>query len=178
MTLADNRRANFKAWMEASDLTLYRVSKDTGVNYNTLRSYVGDGTDKITESLKGSNEAQIANTYRLTIEDIFGSEEDEEGPRNHLRAWREFRFLTVDELAAAIGSTAATVEMLEAQPNPPSGKWLRRFAPAFETTVGMILDFAPQDVDPEMLNGAFGLRSQKPNPAPVQAGRRRTGTEG
>jgi len=178
MNLADSRRTNFKAWMEASNLTLYRVAKDTGVNYNTLRSYVGDGTEKITESLKGSNEAQIASAYRLSIEDIFGTDEEEDGPANHLRAWREFRLLTVDELAHAIGSTAATVEMLEAQPNPPSGKWLRRFAPALETTVGMILDFAPQDVSPDQLDGAFGLRTSVPVKPIVATQRKRTGTEG
>lgn len=158
MAISDDRRERFKAWMAANDYTLYRVAKDTGVNYNTLRSYVGDGTDKITESLKGSNEAQIARAYRLTVEDIFGSEDEDDAPSNHLRAWREFKFLTVDELAQAVGTTPANIELLENQPSPPSAKWLRRLAPALDTTVGAILDFAPGDVDSAALEGTLSVR--------------------
>ena len=158
MAISDDRRERFKAWMAANDLTLYRVAKDTGVNYNTLRSYVGDGTVKITESLKGSNEAQIARAYRLTVEDIFGAEDEEDAPSNHLRAWREFKFLTVEELAQSVGTTPANIELLENQPTPPSAKWLRRLAPALDATVGAILDFAPGDVDSAALEGALSVR--------------------
>lgn len=159
MAISDDRRERFKAWMVANDLTLYRVSKDTGVNYNTLRSYVGDGTDKITESLKGSNEAQIARAYGLTVEDIFGADEDDDAPANNLRAWRVFRQKTRDELADEIGTTPANIELLEQLVYPPSEKWLRRIAPALKTTVGAILDFAPEDVDSAALEGALSVRS-------------------
>lgn len=183
MAISDDRRERFKAWMAANDYTLYRVSKDTGVNYNTLRSYVGDGTDKITESLKGSNEAQIARAYGLTVEDVFGSDDDDNAPANNLESWRLFRLKTRDELADEIGTTSANIELLESLPHPPSEKWLRRIAPALQTTVGAILDFAPEDVDSDVLEGALSIRSGGgvrvvgvPNAATRLAAK--TGTEG
>lgn len=181
MAISDERRERFKAWMAANDYTLYRVSKDTGVNYNTLRSYVGDGTDKITESLKGSNEAQIARAYGLTVEDVFGSDDGDDAPTNtnYLRAWRKFRHMTLDEVADAIGSTKATVQQLEVGRMSLSHKWLLKIAPVLGTTPGMLLDHDPNDLPTSVLETWAAIAAEdQPQALKVLESFKRTGTEG
>lgn len=151
MSLQDQRRENFIAWMKASDLNMNQVAEESSVSYNTIRSYVVDTNGKRTASLTGVNEAKIASAYRLTVEDIFGGDDPEEGERNNLRAWREFSFLTVDELAARVGVPASTIEHLEEQAASPSDKWLRRLAPALQTRPGFLREFDPNEVDTRAL---------------------------
>ena len=151
MSLQDDRRANFKAWMDASDLNMNRVAAKSGVSYNTLRSYVGDGTGKQTASLTGVNEAKIASAYNLSVEDIFG-EASKDDRANNIRAWRELRHLTVDELAARVEVPSSTIDYLESQAWRPSDKWLRRLAPALSTMPGFLADFDPKDVDTAVLD--------------------------
>lgn len=71
MGLASERRENFLAWMKAEGLNANQIAKQSGVSYTTLRSYLDDGP-KGTRSLKGDNEAMIANGFGLSVEDIFG----------------------------------------------------------------------------------------------------------
>lgn len=151
MSLQDDRRANFKAWMEASGLNMNRVAATSGVSYNTLRSYVGDGTGKQTASLTGVNEAKIASSYNLSVEDIFG-EAAQDDRSNNIRAWRTFRQLSVDELAARVDVPPSTIEYLEGQAWRPSDKWLRRLAPALATMPGFLADFDPKNVDTAVLD--------------------------
>lgn len=177
MSLQDIRRENFIAWMKASGLNQSRVATTSGVSYNTIRSYVGDGTGKQTASLTGVNEAKIARAFDLSVEDIFGSEL-EEPERNHLAAWRKFRFMTIDELADKIGVPPATIELLETTPRPPSDKWLRRLAVPLETTAGFILDFDPTDVDTAALEAALSVVRPAEAKVAERAEARRTGTTG
>lgn len=151
MSLQDDRRANFKAWMDASGLNMNRVAASSGVSYNTLRSYVGDGTGKQTASLTGVNEAKIASAFNLSVEDIFG-EAEAGGWTNNIKAWRDFRRLTVEELAARVEVPASAIEYLEAQTWRPSDKWLRRLAPALTTMPGFLADFDPREVDTAVLD--------------------------
>lgn len=177
MSLQDDRRENFVAWMNASGLNQGRVATVSGVPYNTIRSYVGDGTGKQTASLTGVNEARIASAFGLSVEDIFGSVV-EEPERNHLAAWRKFRLITVDELADKLGVPASTVELLEASPRPPSDKWLRRLAVPLETTAGFILDFDPNDIDTDALESALSVVRRAEAKVTARAEARRTGTDG
>ncbi len=66
---------------------------------------------------------------------------------NHLRAWREFRQLTQDELGARIGTTGSVISLLENGHRQLSLKWLYKLAPALNTTPGMIVDHDPKELD-------------------------------
>lgn len=177
MTLQDLRRENFDAWMKASGLNMSQVAKASEVDYNTIRSYLVETNGKRTASLTGVNEAKIAAAYRLTVEDIFGGPDPEEGERNHLRAWREFRFLTVDELAARVGVPAANIELLEEQSAPPSDKWLRRLATPLQTRPGFLREFDPTEVDTDALEAVVAKPTAKVSAKPKWSGVK-TGTDG
>jgi transcriptional regulator with XRE-family HTH domain len=70
---------------------------------------------------------------------------------NHLRAWREFRKMTQEQLAEAIGTTAPVVSLLESGDRSLSLKWLLRLAPALRTTPGILLDHDPNTLDTDVL---------------------------
>ena len=70
---------------------------------------------------------------------------------NNLRAWREFRQLTQDELAALIGTNGSVISLLESGTRGLSLKWLQKLAPALKTKPGMILDHDPNDLDNSIL---------------------------
>lgn len=70
---------------------------------------------------------------------------------NHLRAWRKFRHMTLDEVAAEIGSTKAVVQQLEVGRMSLSHKWLIKLAPVLGTTPGMLLDHDPNDLPTSVL---------------------------
>jgi transcriptional regulator with XRE-family HTH domain len=82
---------------------------------------------------------------------------------NNLRAWREFRRMTQEELAEKVGTTAAVISLLESGHRQLSLKWLQRFAPALRTTPGFILDHQPEDLPTDVLDtwGAIP-EAQKP----------------
>ncbi len=71
-----------------------------------------------------------------------GNEEKNGGP-NHLRAWREFKKLSQDELADAVGTTQSQIAHLEGGERALSAKWLRKLADALKTTPGHLLDHDP-----------------------------------
>jgi len=80
-------------------------------------------------------------------------QEAEESPANNLRRWREYRGLTVGELAKKVGTTAQIVTDLETGAVEVSAKWLQRLAPALSTRPGLLLDVAdPNDADPDILD--------------------------
>ncbi len=70
---------------------------------------------------------------------------------NHLRAWRKFRHMTLDEVAAEVGTTKAVIQQLEVGRMSLSHKWLVRIAPVLKTTPGMLLDHDPNDLPTAVL---------------------------
>lgn len=71
--------------------------------------------------------------------------------RNHLRAWREFRRMTQVQLAEAVGTKGSVISLLESGERRLSDKWLRRLAPALQTTPGHLLDYDPESVPTDLL---------------------------
>jgi transcriptional regulator with XRE-family HTH domain len=76
---------------------------------------------------------------------------DKNGGPNYLRAWREFREMTQQELAEAVGTNSNMIGYLESGERGLSAKWLRRLAPALNTTSGMILDHDPAELDSDII---------------------------
>lgn len=72
-------------------------------------------------------------------------------PRNHLRAWREFRRMTQVQLANAAGTKGSVISLLESGDRRLSDKWLRKLAPALLTTPGHLLDHDPEDVPTDLM---------------------------
>lgn len=77
--------------------------------------------------------------------------EDKNGGPNHLRAWRTFRGLTQSALAERIGTNPNMIQYLETGERGLSAKWLRKLAPALETTPGLLLDHDPHELDADIL---------------------------
>jgi transcriptional regulator with XRE-family HTH domain len=75
---------------------------------------------------------------------------DKNGGVNHLQAWREFRRMTREELASKVETTGAVIWHLEQGERALSAKWLRRLAPALNTTPGMLLDHNPNDLSTDV----------------------------
>lgn len=78
-------------------------------------------------------------------------DQDKNGGPNHLRAWRAYRKLSQAELAERVGTSANMIGYLESGERGLSAKWLRRLAPALETTPGMLLDHDPATLDNDIL---------------------------
>lgn len=74
------------------------------------------------------------------------------GGPNYLRAWREFRGLSQEELADAIGTSHQVIGYLERGRTQLSAKWLRKLAPALETTPGMLLDHDPNELNADVID--------------------------
>lgn len=72
------------------------------------------------------------------------------GP-NYLKAWREFRRMTQDDVAEKLGTTGAVISLLEEGKRGLSAKWLRRLAPVLHTTPGLLLDHDPHELPTDVL---------------------------
>jgi transcriptional regulator with XRE-family HTH domain len=79
-------------------------------------------------------------------------EEEQVGPPNNLRVWREYRGLSVSELAKKAKTSAQTITDLESGAVELSRKWLDTLAPPLNTTPGRLLDLNPYENDPEILD--------------------------
>lgn len=79
-------------------------------------------------------------------------EVDKNGGPNFLKAWREYRKLSQEDLAEKVGTTASMISMLETEQRGLSAKWLRRLAPALNTTPGHLLDLDPESVDTDVIS--------------------------
>lgn len=73
-------------------------------------------------------------------------------PPHFLREWREFREMTQDELAAAVGTSKSVISDMERGKLQLSPKWLRRFAPVLKVQPGHLLDYAPEDLDNDIID--------------------------
>jgi transcriptional regulator with XRE-family HTH domain len=104
---------------------------------------------------------------------------DPNGGPNHLRAWREFRELSQEELAERAGTSHQVIGYLERGRTQLSAKWLRKLAPALETTPGLLLDHDPHDLDRDLIemwtNASAMERRQITS---IAATITRTGTDG
>lgn len=97
---------------------------------------------------------------RFTNCDTAGmADTDKNGGPNYLRAWREFyrwpdgrRGMTQQELAERVGTNANMIGYLESGERGLSAKWLRKLAPALNTTSGMLLEHDPEDLDSDAID--------------------------
>lgn len=62
--------------------------------------------------------------------------------------------MTQAELADKVGTNDNVISLLESGDRGLSDKWLRKLAPALGTRPGFLLEFAPHDVDLEILEAA------------------------
>ncbi len=81
--------------------------------------------------------------------------------QNHLRAWREYRGLTQEELAAKVGTTAAVISLLENGQRSLSASWLERFAPHLQASPGFLLDYSPGDLTADILEAWANVPSDQ-----------------
>lgn len=82
---------------------------------------------------------------------LYGLRMDDE-PKNYLRAWREFRGMSQDELAQRVDTAKGVISLLENGKRPLSDKWLRRLADVLDTRPGHLLDHDPNDLDTDILD--------------------------
>ncbi len=84
------------------------------------------------------------------------------GP-NYLQAWRLYRDMTQAELAEKVGTNQNMIGYLESGERGLSAKWLRKLAPALNTTPGMLLDHNPNDLSADILDiwGSADIRQRR-----------------
>lgn len=64
---------------------------------------------------------------------------------HYLRQWREFRRMTQEQLADAVGTSKAVISLLESENRGLSDKWAHRLAKPLRTTPGALFDYDPQE---------------------------------
>lgn len=98
---------------------------------------------------------------------------------NHVRAWREFRHLTQEELAEAIGCSKATIGHIETGARRLSDKWAHPIAEALNTKPGYLYDHDPNDLPTAILDVWAAIPDEdRPRALQVLEAFRRTGTDG
>lgn len=106
-------------------------------------------------------------------------ESDKNGGPNHLKAWRLHRGMTQEQLAEAVGTNPNMIGYLESGERGLSAKWLRKLAPALDTTPGMILDHDPAELDSDIIDiWAHADRRQRAQLSEIAKTLIRTGTKG
>jgi transcriptional regulator with XRE-family HTH domain len=115
----------------------------------------------------------------ITECDIVRMATDKNGGPNYLKAWREFRGLTQAELAEKLDTNANMIGYLESGERGLSAKWLRKLAPALDTTPGLLLDHDPAELDSDIIDiWAHADRRQKAQLSEIAKTLTRTGTSG
>jgi transcriptional regulator with XRE-family HTH domain len=71
---------------------------------------------------------------------------------NHLKAWREFRRMTQEELAAAAKTSASQISMLESGERGLTHKWALKLAPILKTNPGHLFDTDPSELDNDVFD--------------------------
>jgi transcriptional regulator with XRE-family HTH domain len=89
------------------------------------------------------------------------ADEGEEKPPNNLRAWREHRGFTVADLAKRSGLGAQTINEIEAGSIDLSTKVLTPLAKALNTTGGFIVDFTPDQANPELFDAVAAVPKER-----------------
>lgn len=85
--------------------------------------------------------------------------------------------MTQEELASAVGTSGAVISLLETGERQLSAKWLRRLAPALNTTPGFLLDHHPEDLGNDILELWSSIPdSDRPQAMRILETFRRTGT--
>lgn len=97
---------------------------------------------------------------------------------NHLRAWREYRKMTQEELAEMVGTAGNVIGLLESGERGLSDKWLRKLAPALKTRPGFLLEFSPHDADLSILEAITDVAPERKGEALRLLKVFKTGTEG
>ena len=98
---------------------------------------------------------------------------------NHLRAWREFRGLTQEQLAGEVGTAGNVIGLLESGERGLTHKWLLKLAPVLGTTPGFLLDHDPNDLDASFLDAALSVPPEdRPQALAILQTFKRTGTGG
>lgn len=64
-------------------------------------------------------------------------------------AWRDFNRLSLEELAAELGTSKSHVSDMERGAKPWHSEWLLSFSKALNTRPGHLIDVNPFDVSPE-----------------------------
>ncbi|QIG79964.1 helix-turn-helix transcriptional regulator [Sphingosinithalassobacter tenebrarum] len=115
---------------------------------------------------------------KMEGESIFDEDVDRRSG-NLLRAWREHRGMTQEQLASAVNTTGSVISLLEAGDRKLSPKWLYRLAPALDTTPGYLLDHHPEDLPDDIIETWSSIpQAQRKHAREVlQTFRHRTGTE-
>jgi transcriptional regulator with XRE-family HTH domain len=72
--------------------------------------------------------------------------------KNHLRAWREFRNLSQEQVADRLGTAKGVISLLENGKRPLSDKWLHKLAEVLETRPGHLLDLDPNELDNDIID--------------------------
>ena len=78
--------------------------------------------------------------------------DDKNGGPNHLKAWMRFRRIKGAKLAEMLDVTPGMISDLANSNRALSAKWLRRIAPALQTTPGMLLDHDPFELDGDIID--------------------------
>jgi len=84
-----------------------------------------------------------------------------EAPSNYLRQWREYRGLTIAELARRAGTSAQVLTDLETGAVEVSDKWLRKLASALDTQPGRLLDVNPDKAEPDLLDAFEAIPKER-----------------
>lgn len=105
-------------------------------------------------------------------------DQDKNGGPNFLREWRLFRKFTQQQLADRVDTTANMIQYLEKGERALSAKWLRKLAPALDTTPGMILDHDPHALDNDIIEiWATASNREKRQIAEIAKAILKTGTD-
>lgn len=103
----------------------------------------------------------LCGAFPITECDIARMGDEKNGGPNHLRAWRLFRMMTLEELAELVGTNANMIGYLESGDRGLSAKWLRRLAEPLRTTPGLLLDNDPNDLDSDVVDIFVNANSQQ-----------------
>lgn len=79
-------------------------------------------------------------------------DDDKNGGPNHLKAWMRFRQIKGAKLAELLDVTPGMISDLANSNRALSAKWLRRIAPALDTTPGLLLDHDPHELDSDIID--------------------------
>lgn len=95
---------------------------------------------------------RLDRAHSAPMSHIAGMETDKNGGPNHLRAWRLHAGLTLEQLAAEVGTSPGMISGLENGDRGLSLKWLRRLAPLLNTTPGNLADYHPSEAPAEVID--------------------------